>query len=143
MCVCSLSFPACNAQAPYCYLWPVWLYRIFPLYLINRTILENKFIAYQLSVLIFWNISVQHLCGTFLFLTQTQEIFNKCTYVGIYGAYQLCEILIKLDSIDRFWRNTQILNFTTIRPVSPVISCRRMDGHDDANRRFSQFSDRT
>ena len=53
-------------------------------------------------------------------------------YVGIYGEYQLlCEILIKLDCIDRFWRNTQILNFTKIRPVSPVISCRRTDGRTD------------
>ena len=38
VCVCRLSYPACNANAPYCHLWPVRLYSIFP-YLINGTIL--------------------------------------------------------------------------------------------------------
>ena len=29
------SYPTCNAHAPYCYLWLVWLYHIFPHYLIR------------------------------------------------------------------------------------------------------------
>ena len=29
MCVFSLSYAACNVLAPYCHLWPVWLYSIF------------------------------------------------------------------------------------------------------------------
>ena len=33
---CSLTYPACNAQAPY-YLRPLWLYHIFPHYLTNGT----------------------------------------------------------------------------------------------------------
>jgi len=33
-CVSSLRYPACNAQAPYCYPSPAQLYNIFPLYLI-------------------------------------------------------------------------------------------------------------
>jgi len=28
----SLRYPACEAHAPYCHLWPVWLYNIFPHY---------------------------------------------------------------------------------------------------------------
>ena len=39
---CSLRYPACNARAPYCHLWPVWLYNICPHYLINGTIFEKK-----------------------------------------------------------------------------------------------------
>jgi len=39
-CICSLSYPACNAHAPYCHLWPAPLYSIFPHYLTNGTILE-------------------------------------------------------------------------------------------------------
>jgi hypothetical protein len=42
VCICSLSYPACNAHAPYCYLWPVPLYNVFPHYHINDTILERK-----------------------------------------------------------------------------------------------------
>ena len=38
-CVCSLSYPACKAHALYyIVMWPVWLYHIFPHYLINGTI---------------------------------------------------------------------------------------------------------
>jgi hypothetical protein len=36
-CVCSLRDPAYNAHAPYCHLWPVQLYNIFPRHLINGT----------------------------------------------------------------------------------------------------------
>jgi hypothetical protein len=36
-CTCSLTYPACNAHAPYCHLWPARLYNIFPHFLINRT----------------------------------------------------------------------------------------------------------
>ena len=42
MCVCSLRYPACNAHTPYCQLWPVRFYNIFPRYLINGTIFEKK-----------------------------------------------------------------------------------------------------
>jgi hypothetical protein len=40
-CVCSLKYPACNAHAPYCPLWPATLYSTFPHYLIKDTI-KNK-----------------------------------------------------------------------------------------------------
>jgi len=33
VCACSLSYPACNAHAPHCHLWPVRLFSIFPHYL--------------------------------------------------------------------------------------------------------------
>ena len=35
---CSLSYPSCNAHAPYCHLWPLRLYDIFPHYVINGEI---------------------------------------------------------------------------------------------------------
>jgi len=34
----SESYLACSARAPYCHLWPVRLYDIFPHYLMNGTI---------------------------------------------------------------------------------------------------------
>jgi hypothetical protein len=42
VCVCSLRYPACNAHAPYCHLWPTPLYKIFPHYLIKGTIFDKK-----------------------------------------------------------------------------------------------------
>jgi len=35
---CSLSYPACNAHAPYFHVWPTPLCGIFPHYLINGMI---------------------------------------------------------------------------------------------------------
>jgi hypothetical protein len=41
-CVCTLTYPACNSNAQYYHLWPVWLYNILPHYLINGTTFEKK-----------------------------------------------------------------------------------------------------
>jgi hypothetical protein len=43
VCVCSLSCSACNAQAPYCHLWPALLYNFFPYYLNNGKIFEKSY----------------------------------------------------------------------------------------------------
>ena len=53
-CVCSLSYPACNAHAPYCHLWPVRTYNIFPHYLTNGKIFEKRnVIEHKCYILIF------------------------------------------------------------------------------------------
>ena len=66
--VCSLSYSACYAQAPYCYLWPFWLYSVFPHYLINGKILEK--------VLLKKCVCFDFLCvlsETFLILRRTER----------------------------------------------------------------------
>ena len=35
-------YAVCNKHAPYCHLWTVRLYGVFPHYLINGTIFERK-----------------------------------------------------------------------------------------------------
>jgi hypothetical protein len=42
VCICSLRYPACNVNVPYPYLWPAWLYSIFPHYLTNGTLSLKK-----------------------------------------------------------------------------------------------------
>jgi len=42
ICNFSLRYPIYNTNAPYCRLWPVWLYRIFQHYLINGTIFKKS-----------------------------------------------------------------------------------------------------
>ena len=51
MYVCSLSCPASNARAPYCHTWPVRLYKVFPHYFINGTILGEKLLNIKC---VFW-----------------------------------------------------------------------------------------
>ena len=59
MCISSPSYWACNAHAPYCYLWPTQLYNVFfPHYLINGTIFEKKKLLNTKCVLIFYTIFV-------------------------------------------------------------------------------------
>jgi len=59
VCVCSLRYPACKAHAPYCHLWSLRLYHIFPRYLINDNFLWGKgagggeVTGHKLCVLIF------------------------------------------------------------------------------------------
>jgi len=47
VCVCSRSYPAFTAHAPYYHLWPIWLYNTFSHYLIRRTIFEKKVTEYK------------------------------------------------------------------------------------------------
>ena len=62
VCICSLRYPARNAHAPYCHLWPAPLYSILLPFLINDKIFEKKVTEYKMCILIFsttfiWNIS--------------------------------------------------------------------------------------
>jgi hypothetical protein len=70
VCVCSLRYPACNAHAPYCHLWPARLYNIFPHYLIKDTIFERKNLLDTKCV--FW-FSVQLLSETNLIIIITKQ----------------------------------------------------------------------
>jgi len=69
MCVCGLRYLACNVHVPYCHLWPVQLYSIFPHYLINGTIFKKKVIEHKMCVCVF---SLQLLCGKFLILRRIE-----------------------------------------------------------------------
>jgi hypothetical protein len=40
--MCNLSYPACNAHAPYCHLWPVRFYSMFTQYFINARFYIRK-----------------------------------------------------------------------------------------------------
>jgi hypothetical protein len=85
MCVCSLWYTACNAQAVYYYLWPVRSYHIFPRYLINGTILEKKsVIKNKMYVLIFFT----NLSETFLVLRKIKWYMIK-SVIGLHVKYAL------------------------------------------------------
>jgi len=51
VCVCRVMYPTCNAHAPYCHLWPAWLWNILPHYPINGTIF-GKVVERKMRVLI-------------------------------------------------------------------------------------------
>jgi hypothetical protein len=74
--VCRLSYPACNANAPYCHLWPVRLYNIFLHYLINGTSFGKTLLNIKC---VFW-FSLQLSSETFLILRRTERDKIKNAY---------------------------------------------------------------
>jgi hypothetical protein len=55
--VCSLNYPACNARAPYCHLWPVQLYHIFPHKRAKKKFTEHKMCVFVFFTTLIWNVS--------------------------------------------------------------------------------------
>jgi hypothetical protein len=78
----------------YCHLWLVWLYHIFPHYLINGTTFEKKIIEHKIYILIFstnfvWNIT--HTKKT------SARYYHKYTYVSMQRTRYSCQILMTLE----------------------------------------------
>jgi len=94
VCVCSLRYPACNAHAPYCHLWPVWLYTIFP------HLMKARFS---------WGSRLNIKC-----------VFDFCSAIISYSKknwarYDRKRIFVAI--LDIFYKNTKIPNLMKIRPV--------------------------
>ena len=111
-CICSLRCPACTAHAPYCHLWPVPLYSIFPHYLTNGTIFDKK--KFLNIKCVFW-VSLQLLSETFLM--PRINMIKKYIYRSSLKAVYFFLFQWNLNFIDGFVNNTQISNFMKSRPV--------------------------
>ena len=139
--VCSLSYPACNAHAPYCLLWPVLLYSIFPHYLINGTIFEETLMNIKC---VFW-FSLQLLSETFLILRRTERDMIKM-YIAVHVKYRLLlsdfnKTFIFSTEFKKKYGKTKLHKYPS--SGSRVFPCgrtdRQRDGHDETDSRFSQF----
>jgi hypothetical protein len=120
VCVCSVWNPACNAHAPYCHLWPVWLYYNFTHYLITGTIFEEQLLNTKCA---FW-FSVQPLSEKFLILRRTGRdvIENVCRS----AACEVLPVLLvrfswNLNFLYTFSQITRIPHFMKNRPVGAAL----------------------
>ena len=134
VCVCSITYPACNA--PYCHLWPVRLYNIFPHYLMKTWFSKEKKLLNKIS--------------GFLFCPQTFPKFSKkkwatfdpkCILVFTSSARYSCLILKKLEFFScRFSINNQMSNFqVNSLGASRGVPYGQTDRPDAANNRFPQL----
>ena len=141
-----VCYPACNAHAPYCRLWHVRLYNIFPHYLIKTRVFDRKYFNIKKCVLIFSTT----LPEPFLILRRTKRDDEKCILSGPYYC-QTNEIWI----FSTGFRNTPNIKFQeSPSSASRVVPCGQTDGrtdrrterqtdrHDEANSRFSQLCER-
>jgi hypothetical protein len=83
-CVCSLRYPARNAHAPYCHLWPVRFYNIFPHYIINSKI-KKKVIEQTMRALIFSTSFVGNISPS----KKKRARFDHKMYIGQHVKYPL------------------------------------------------------
>jgi hypothetical protein len=140
LCICSFRCPECNAHAPYCHLWPVRLYKIFPHYLIKGKILEKKKLLNITCV--FW-FSRQVLSETFLILSKTERDMIKnvrrSSCKGPLFSSQFKDTRI-------FWADfRKILNIKfNVNPSSwsRVVPHWDTDRHKEANSSFYKFCER-
>ena len=74
VCFCSLTYPARYAHAPYCHLWPVRFYNIFPHYLTNGTIFENMLLSLKWCFDFLFNVCLKRFM--ILKITERDMIIN-------------------------------------------------------------------
>jgi hypothetical protein len=84
VCFCGLRYPAGNAHAPCCHLWPGWLRHISPHDLINGTIFEKK--------KSYWT---QNVCFDFLYNFCPKHF--SCLFVFTQSTLYSRPILMKLE----------------------------------------------
>ena len=85
VCICSLRYPACNAHAPYCHLWPAPLYNIFFTFSHKRLEFRKKKLLNIKCV--FW-FALQVFSETFLILRRTERDTIKNVY------WSSCKVIV-------------------------------------------------
>ena len=94
VCVCSLSYTVRNAHASYCRLWPIWLYNVFPHFLLKVVIFKKKKRIYKRYNVCFdflttltWNISLSKNSGRY---------DQKCLLVFMLVTRFLCQVWMRV-----------------------------------------------
>ena len=134
--MCSLRYPSCKARAPYCHLWPVRYYRIFPHYLIMGTIFEKKKVLNKKCV--FW-FSTQRLYDTFLILIRTERDVIIHVYCSSSKVPVIVRFSWKLNFLGRFPENFKYQISWKFLEWEPSYSM-RTDGWADMTKLMVAFS---
>jgi hypothetical protein len=128
----------CACGVLHCHLWPVWLYHIFPHYLINGTIFGKKL----LNIKCVFSFSLSLLSETFLIPRRIQRDIIHVHKSS--GKVPVTLILMKVELSRQIFEKYSNIKFKE-NPFSwsRVVPCGRTDGqtyrHDEATSSFSQF----
>jgi hypothetical protein len=107
----------------YCHLWPIWLYHIFPHYLINDTIFGKKLLNIKC---VFW-FSLQLLSETLPILKWiARDIIINLNR----SSCQSCQILMKVEFSGQILEKFANIKFhENLSSESRVVPCGRTDRH--------------
>jgi hypothetical protein len=139
VCVCSLSYPACNEHTPYCHLWPVCLYHVFPHCVKRGAIFGEKMLFNIKCDLIFFTVFVGNISYS---KKKWVRYEKKCVQVCMSSARYSCQILMKLEFSLQTFEKTYLIYENPSNGSRVILSGqtdRRTDGHDEANSHFSQL----
>jgi len=143
VCLCHnpcLSYPACKSclfcAVLCCHLWPVWLFRIFPHYLINGTIFGRKRCTkYKMCVLMF---SATFVWNIFHSKRKATMYYNKVQSSSCKLHVFLARCWLKFNFLDGLSKNYQISKVMKIRPVGWELI--RADKQKAGNTLFRSFN---
>jgi hypothetical protein len=128
VCVCSLRYPACNAHAPYCNLWPAPLYNIFLPYLIKCTIFGGG--GNDSEIKCVFRFSLQ-LCPThFLF---QEEVSERDILVFLWSTRYFCPNLMELEFSPQIFKKLSNMKFRKNSSSESRVPCGRTDRLTDIN----------
>ena len=131
VCVCSLNYPACNAHAPYCHLWPVQLHSIFPALSHKRHDFRIKRVFRFFSTTFVWNISHSR--------QNWERDHHKCLSVVMQSVRCSCQILEKLWILPTYIQKIPRYQISWKFCVVGAELFVRTDRHDEANSHFRGF----
>jgi hypothetical protein len=127
VCVCSLRYPACNAHAPYCHLWPARLYNIFPHYFIKMARFKKKVLEHKVCVLTSSATSVWNISHSW---KNSAKYCHKCTCIFTQITCYSCQICVKLQFLQQIFEKYSNVRFhENSCSGSWIVPCREMYRH--------------
>jgi hypothetical protein len=131
VCICSLSYPACNAHALCCHLWPVGLYSIFHTFSqkarCSKKVFEIKMRVLNFCKTFVWNIALSE--------KKRVRCDEKRMSVLTWYARYFCQIAVNLElsrqSFEKYW-NTKFYE-------NPSSVDERSDGRTDKTKLMVAF----
>jgi hypothetical protein len=128
-CILILMYPAINAHVPYSHLWSAPFHKVLPHYFITARALYKNVIEYKMRVQIFCT----NLSETFIILWR--RILSRNVY---WSSWKAPVILVwselKLNFLEIFSKNSQILNFIKIRSDSLDVPSGQLDVRTDTKK---------
>ena len=137
--MCSFWYPALNVQAPYCHLWPVRPFYIFPHCLIKGSIKKKIYRTQNMCFEFLYTFYLKH----FQSKKKWARYDQKCILIFMWSTGYYCEILIKVE----FSRKILEKNYLNSKfQENPSFGLRdrncftQEDGRTDMTKRISCFS---